>query len=78
MWFILNPLKESSLKKRLIFNFIWIVNDLKDYPRKAFIQHIEDFVLKIRDNDPEFERLVKISFNYPGAKRSLIDFAKVF
>ena len=78
LWFILNPLKEPMLKKRLILNFIWIVSDLKDFPWKAFIQQIEDFVLKIRENDSEFEWLVKISFNYPGAKRSLIEFAKVF
>ena len=35
-------------------------------------------MLKVWDNDPEFERLVKISFNYPGAKRSLIEFSKSF
>ena len=78
LWFILNPMKEPTLRKRLILNFIKIVNDTKDYPRKAFIQQMEDFILKLRENDPEFERLVKISFNYPGAKRSLIDFSKVF
>jgi hypothetical protein len=42
------------------------------------IDHIEDFITRIKENDSEFEKQIKTNFNFPGSKRALTDFSKVF
>ena len=78
LWFLLNPFKEMSLKWRLVHQFYWLMNDLKDYPWKQMIDHIEDFILRIKEGDSEFEKIVKVNFNFPGSKWALTEFSKVF
>jgi hypothetical protein len=42
------------------------------------IDHIEDFILKIWEGDNEFEKVVKVNFNFPGSKWALTEFSKTF
>ena len=54
------------------------MNDLKDYPWKQMIDHMEDFILRIWEGENDFEKLVKVNFNFPGSKWALTEFSKVF
>jgi hypothetical protein len=32
------------------------------------IDHVEDFIIRLKEHDSEFEKIVKVNFNFPGTK----------
>ena len=77
LWFLINPLKDEKVKRRTVWDFAKIVSDNKDMSRKVIIDQVEDYIQGLQEEDDEYLNLVKVSFNYPGSKKAIIDFSKI-
>ena len=76
LWFLINPDKMESIRRKTIRDFVRIVSDNKNQQRKVIIDCVEDYMMRTCSDDKQ-EQVIRASFNYPGAKRSIVEFANI-
>lgn len=59
LWFIVNPLKQEVVRRKVVRDFYRIISEQKSEPRKKMLDSIEDYIMKLHEDDDAYERVVK-------------------
>lgn len=75
LWAFMNPDRQDVLRKKVLKDIIKACYDNNAKGRKALLDSLEEILRNNERDSADTQKNIRLTFNYPGTKRALINFS---
>lgn len=75
LWAFMNPNRNETLKKKVVKDIVKSCHDDNPKGRKVLLDSLEETIRANEQDEANTHKNIRLTFNYPGTKRALINFA---
>lgn len=75
LWAFMNPDRHDVLRKKILKDIIKACYDNNSKGRKTLLDSLEEILRNNERDSADTQKNIRLTFNYPGTKRALINFA---